>query len=60
MKKIKVSRKGRVCKFPSCRNILSIYNHDYYCNLHLDKIGAQTGLKPGFKISEHAGSAIDK
>jgi hypothetical protein len=45
MKKVKVSRKGRVCRFPHCRNILSIYNHDFYCHLHLDKTGALAGLK---------------
>ncbi|MFH1691687.1 MAG: hypothetical protein ABIC68_03835 [Candidatus Omnitrophota bacterium] len=38
MKKIKVSRKGRMCKFPHCRIILSIYNHSSYCNLHQDKM----------------------
>jgi len=46
MKKIKVSRKGRVCKLAACRNILSIYNHDYYCNLHRDLSGTRTEMKP--------------
>ena len=45
MKKIKVSRRGRMCKFPHCRIILSIYNHECYCNLHQDKIGMQVALK---------------
>ncbi|MGE5280670.1 MAG: hypothetical protein ACM3L6_08015 [Deltaproteobacteria bacterium] len=40
MKKVKVSRKGRVCKFPRCKNILSIYNHATLCNVHLDKVNA--------------------
>lgn len=45
MKKIKVSRKGRMCKFPHCRIILSIYNHDCFCNLHQDKMDMQAVLK---------------
>ena len=45
MKKVKVSHKGRMCKFPHCRIILSIYNHDRYCYLHQDKIGTQAVLR---------------
>jgi len=36
MKKIKTSHKGRVCKFPHCKQILSIYNHEAYCHIHLN------------------------
>jgi len=35
MKKIRTSYKGRVCKFPHCKHILSIYNHELYCRIHL-------------------------
>jgi len=35
MKKIKTSSKGRKCKFPHCKHILSIYNHESYCHVHL-------------------------
>jgi hypothetical protein len=45
MKKVKVSRKGRTCKFPHCRNILSIYNHEPLCNLHLNKMESPALLK---------------
>ncbi len=38
MKKIKISRRGRVCKFPHCRIVLSIYNHECFCNLHQDRM----------------------
>ena len=37
MKKVKVSHKGRKCKFPLCKQILSIYNHEIYCHVHLGK-----------------------
>ncbi|MFH0856075.1 MAG: hypothetical protein V1869_06200 [Candidatus Omnitrophota bacterium] len=35
MKKIKTSLKGRKCRFPHCKHILSIYNHEAYCHVHL-------------------------
>ncbi|MFA4992017.1 MAG: hypothetical protein WC569_05515 [Candidatus Omnitrophota bacterium] len=35
MKKIKTSSGGRRCKFPGCRQILSIYNHESFCFVHL-------------------------
>ncbi|MBU1125155.1 MAG: hypothetical protein KKC84_03940 [Candidatus Omnitrophica bacterium] len=35
MKKVKTSHKGRKCKFPHCKQILSIYNHEAYCHVHL-------------------------
>ena len=35
MKKIKTSLKGRKCKFPHCKHILSIYNHETFCHVHL-------------------------
>ncbi|MGE5197856.1 MAG: hypothetical protein ACM3IL_05055 [Deltaproteobacteria bacterium] len=38
MKKLKVSHKGRICRYPNCKIILSIYNHDSYCYLHQDKL----------------------
>ncbi|MGB2629637.1 MAG: hypothetical protein WBD24_06250 [Candidatus Omnitrophota bacterium] len=42
---IKTSPEHRKCKYPLCNNILSIYNHEVYCNVHLkatfwkDKVG---------------------
>lgn len=35
MKKAKTSYKGRKCKFLHCSHILSIYNHEEYCHVHL-------------------------
>ena len=35
IKKVKTSLKGRKCKFLHCKHILSIYNHESYCHVHL-------------------------
>ncbi|MFZ2938396.1 MAG: hypothetical protein WA066_06855 [Candidatus Omnitrophota bacterium] len=35
IKKIKMSHKGRKCRFRRCKHILSIYNHEAYCHIHL-------------------------
>ncbi|MDP2943589.1 MAG: hypothetical protein Q8O36_08820 [Candidatus Omnitrophota bacterium] len=32
--KIRTSRKGRKCKHPHCKQILSIYNHEVFCHVH--------------------------
>lgn len=32
---IKTSPRNRKCKYPRCKNILSVYNHEAYCNVHL-------------------------
>lgn len=32
---IKTSPRHRKCKYPLCKNILSIYNHETYCHVHL-------------------------
>lgn len=34
MKKNIPSKKHRVCKFPKCKHILSIYNPEIYCYIH--------------------------
>ncbi|MFA5117019.1 MAG: hypothetical protein WC486_07065 [Candidatus Omnitrophota bacterium] len=41
MKKIRTSLKGRKCKFPHCKHILSIYNHEAYCHVHLGQVDAK-------------------
>ncbi|MDP2905004.1 MAG: hypothetical protein Q8O22_01705 [Candidatus Omnitrophota bacterium] len=38
MKKTKTSLKGRICKVRHCKHILSIYNHEAYCHVHLGQI----------------------
>lgn len=45
MKKIKVERKGRVCKFPGCHVTLSVYNHECCCNLHRNIMYTQKTVK---------------
>ncbi len=40
MKKTKMSHKGRICKFPKCKHVLSIYNHQTFCHIHLSRVGA--------------------
>ena len=37
-KMLKTSAEGRKCMFPHCTNILSIYNHEDYCRIHLVQI----------------------
>jgi len=32
---IKTSPYHRKCKYPLCKNILSIYNHEAFCHIHL-------------------------
>jgi len=35
---IKTSPENRRCKYPGCNSIISIYNHEAYCNVHLKSI----------------------
>ena len=37
-KLLKTSAEGRKCMFLHCTRILSIYNHEAYCHIHLDRI----------------------
>ncbi|MDD5010775.1 MAG: hypothetical protein PHQ00_01490 [Phycisphaerae bacterium] len=37
-KMLKTSPVNRKCAFPGCKNTLSIYNHQEYCHVHLDKM----------------------
>jgi len=37
-KMLKTSAEGRKCVFPNCTHILSIYNHEAYCRIHLGQI----------------------
>ncbi len=41
VKALKTSAEGRKCKFPHCKCILSIYNHEDYCHVHWDKMSQQ-------------------
>lgn len=37
-KMLKTSAEGRVCKYPQCTVILSIYNHEEYCRVHREQV----------------------
>ncbi len=43
---LKTSLEGRKCKFPNCQRILSIYNHQAYCHVHLEQVSADEKPKP--------------
>jgi len=43
------SKKNRICKFASCNQILSIYNHEVYCYSH-QKAMANAKAKQSPKI----------
>ncbi len=38
------SRKGRKCKHPRCKHILSIYNHEAYCRIHAVHLWQNQGI----------------
>jgi hypothetical protein len=42
---IKESAEGRICKFPDCHKLLSIYNHQEYCHVHIEDMPAKSALK---------------
>jgi len=48
-KMLKTSADDRKCTFPHCTHILSIYNHEAYCHIHLDQM--PQGQKP--KVLTH-------
>ena len=37
-KMLKTSAENRKCVFPDCTHTLSIYNHEDYCHIHLDRM----------------------
>jgi hypothetical protein len=37
-KMLKTSAENRKCMFPDCTHTLSIYNHEDYCHIHLDRM----------------------
>ncbi|MBU1261165.1 MAG: hypothetical protein KJ757_07255 [Planctomycetes bacterium] len=37
-KMLKTSPVNRKCAFPGCEHTLSIYNHQEFCHIHLDKM----------------------
>ena len=45
LKATRVSYKGRKCKFSRCKHILSIYNHELYCHIHLVQMTADEKYK---------------
>lgn len=47
MQKIKTSPRHRKCKFSHCTQILSVYNREAYCFVHLGYINK------GYKVKEY-------
>jgi hypothetical protein len=43
---LKTSSEDRSCQFPQCGRRLSIYNHEAYCRIHLEKMSEQSKPKP--------------
>jgi hypothetical protein len=43
-KSLKTSPIDRKCRYPGCPHILSIYNHESYCHVHLER--KQSTLNP--------------
>jgi len=37
-KPLKTSVKGRKCMYPECKCILSIYNNEAYCHIHIGQV----------------------
>jgi hypothetical protein len=44
-KMLKTSAEGRRCEFPNCDRILSIYNHQKYCHLHLSMLSEEEKIR---------------
>lgn len=45
-KKLKTSAEGRRCEYPDCDRLLSIYNHEAFCRVHLVLVQAKQKPKP--------------
>jgi len=51
-KVLKTSAEGRVCQFPQCKRLLSIYNHEVFCRVHLEQMADKNRLKPHLPKSQ--------
>ena len=56
---IKTSPANRKCKYPKCNSIISIYNHEAYCNIHL-KANFWEDKVDGEPIKQLEGGGIPK
>ena len=45
IKKVRTSLKGRKCRFPHCKQVLSIYNHEEFCHIHMAESGQKEKVK---------------
>ncbi|NLH17936.1 MAG: hypothetical protein GX455_15270 [Phycisphaerae bacterium] len=53
---LKTSAEGRKCLYPRCKCILSIYNHQGYCHIHLERILQEEKAKAALlkrPVTEH-------
>lgn len=45
------SSRGRHCKHPACKRVLSVYNHSMYCHAHLIRMFLERPvLEPDHKL----------
>ena len=49
-KMLKTSAEGRRCEFPNCNRILSIYNHQKYCHLHLNLLSEEEKIRNSINL----------
>lgn len=47
-KQLKTSADNRMCMFPDCKQILSIYNHAEYCHVHRDRMADKQKTKTAY------------
>lgn len=47
-KQLKTSADNRKCKYPDCKQILSIYNHATLCHVHRDKMAENPKTKTAY------------
>ena len=52
--KILTSHKGRKCKYPGCRRILSIYNHEVNCHVHLNRLSEKARWDGSINLTDKA------
>ena len=49
-KKILTQHKGRKCKYPGCKRVLSIYNQNTYCHADLNRLSKRPQFESGLDV----------
>ncbi|MGD8787660.1 MAG: hypothetical protein PVJ60_09570 [Phycisphaerales bacterium] len=47
-KTLKTSPDNRICAFPGCKQVLSIYNHQTHCHVHREEIAEKHKFKNAY------------